>query len=496
MGRLSLFFRLMLVVVGLTSVSARAINLHALYTASCQREIGIILDVSPRQIFLLTLKGEVVAIERFEVISYATYPLDVVPIPRVNNPDKVPLVRILTFQKGELVELLRGWPVDFSTDKIAFLSLRGSERLIERRSVWQVEFQSELTNVEFEGKAAASELNYDFVHPYAFSSCASESKDKKTVKVFPQQLLSDPVAIKRELDRLVEGHKEIKAYESDQQFYPIPEVYGNETALGLWLASNSRYGASKHRQNNFTPYLTNEFSSGPFGFQSEFKTGAGPILHTLHEEPQTQIFYRMKADYFHFEGMVDPGLLLVGSRYKWFSEDMNDVDIRANDSAAVEFGFDYGAFAFEFHLGGATNVGARSTNLFQRETLGVSKFGVRYQAKTWILNAFGGTGSGNRAKVGLFRINLEMNPLKYRKFAFSLIQRSLDFSGDDILTGTQFQVNGISQTLAGYGYWRVKSRYWFGAMLAAENIRVTDNGRNSALEVVIPKVGLLGALSF
>lgn len=495
MVRLSLFSRLAFFAVLFFAAPAHAINLHALYTASCQREIGIILDVSPRQIFLLNLKGEVVTIERFEVISYATYPLDVVPINKVSNPDKVPLVKIETFQKGEIVELLRGWPVDFSKDKISFLSLRGSERLIERRSIWGVKFEKELTNVKFESEAQAS--GYDFVHPYAFASCQADTgKDKKTVKVYPQQLLSDPVAIKREMDRLVIGHQEVKDYESDQQFYPIPEVYGNDTALGLWLATNSRYGASKHRQNNFTPYLTNEFSSGPFGFQSEFKSGAGPILHSLHEEPQTQVFYRMKADYFHFEAMVDPSLLLVGSKYKWFAEDLDDVDIRANDSAMIEMGFDYGRFAVEFHMGGATNVGARSNGLFQRDTLGVSKFGFRYQANTWTFNIFGGASDGSRASVGVFRANLEINPVKYRRFAFSFIQRSLDFKGLDILTNAPFEVNGESQTFAAYGYWRVKSRYWFGTLLAVENLKVTDNKNSTPNEKIVPKVGVLGSLTF
>lgn len=493
--RLNLFFKWFFRFALMVSASrAHAINVHALYTASCQREIGIILDVSPRQIFLLTLRGEIVPVERFEVISYATYPLDVVPIQRVTNPGAVPLVKIKTFQYGELVELIRGWPVDFSKDKIAFLSLRGSERLIERRSIWSVEFERGLNSVDFEGLVKGE---YDFVHPYAFSSCQPDVKTaKKVVKVFPQQLLSDPVAIKREMDRLIAGHLEVKAYESDQQFYPVPEVYGNETTLGLWLAAPSRYGASKNRQNNFTPFLTNEHSSGPFGFQSEFKTGAGPILMSLHEEPQTQIFYRMKADYFHFSGFVDPGLLLVGSKYRWSEPDLNDTDIRANDSALLEFGFDYGALSFEFHLGGATNVGARSKDLFNRETMAIPKLGLRYQAKTWTLNIFGGSGTGDKATLGLFRANLEIAPNKLRHFAFSFIQRSLDYNGQDSETNAALQVESQSTTFAGYGYWRVKKRYWVGSMLAFENLSVSDNGRSADRHETIPKIGLLASLSF
>jgi len=472
--------------------AAQAINLHALYTASCTRQIGIILNVTPRKIFLLNLEGEIVPIERFEVISYATYPLDVVPMTKVSNPQVVPLVRIMTFQKGELVELIRGWPVDFSSDKIAFLSLKGSERLIERRSIWRVEFESELKNVQFESQVQSA---YDFVHPYAFSSCQSEAKGK-AIKVFPQQLLSDPVAIKREMDRLIVGHSEVKDYESDQQFYPVPEVYGNETTLGLWLTEPSRYGASKNRQNNFTPFLVTEYSGGPFGFQREFRTGAGPILMGLHEEPQTQIFYRMKADYFHLSAFADPGLLLVGSKYKWFAADMNDTDIRVNDVTLLEFGFDYGAFALELHFGGSANMGARSGGFFNRSSLGTSKFGMRYQAKIWTLNVFGGTGSGDDAKLSIFRVNFEVMARKFRKFAFSFIQRTAKYDGEDQITNAPFAVEGNSQTFAAYGYWRVKSRYWTGAMLALENLDVTDNGRTGGYKATIPKFGALVSLSF
>ncbi|MGE4131471.1 MAG: hypothetical protein AB7F86_07515 [Bdellovibrionales bacterium] len=489
MERLNLCFKFFFAAgLAVFGFKARAINLHALYTASCTRDLGIILNVTPRQIFLLTLKGEIKPIERFEVISYATYPLDVVPVQQVNNPQMVPLVRVMTFQDGEMVQLLQGWPVDFSQDKIAFLTLRGSERLIERRSVWEIHFESELQSVSF-----TSSLNhkFDFVHPYAFSSCKPETFGSgQPVKVYPQQLLSDPVAIKRELDRLVVGHEGVKAYESDQQFYPVPEVYGNETTLGMWLAFPSRYGASENRQNNFTPFLTTEYSSGPFGFQREFKSGAGPILHAIHEEPQTQIFYRMKADYFHFSAMVDPGLMLVGSKYKWFAADLDDTDIRANDSALMEFGFDYGPFALEFHMGGATNVGARKETLFNNDTLSVPRIGARWQGKTWILNVFGGSGSKGSSTIDLYRANLELARKKYRKFVFSVIHRKLSFNGKDSTNDTPFTVESTSQTFAGYGYWRIKTRYWAGAMLAAENLEVEGDRK------LVPKVGGLFSLSF
>ena len=261
-------------------------------------------------------------LRRYEVIYYATFLIDTVPVAEVRDPGAVPMLEIKTLEGNELVKLVRGWPVDFSKDKIAVLNEHGTEVLIDRNKIWRLEFDQSLAPFRFRNPTIT---RYAFAHPYAFASCpldvegatAGGAKRGGVFTVYPQQLLNDPVSIKRELDRFAEGHQQIKQYEIDQDFYARPEIYENETQLGMWLAVSSRYGASHDRANNFTPYLVNDFSAGPFGFQSELKTGAGPLLQTIHEEPQTQMYYRLKADYFHFTGMVDPNLLLVGQKYKW-----------------------------------------------------------------------------------------------------------------------------------------------------------------------------------
>lgn len=451
-------------------IEAHAVTLHAIYTASCQRDVGIILDVSPNRVFLLNLNGDITSLERYEIIYFATYPLDVVPMPTVNNPASIPLVEVKTWLGGKLQTLVRGWPVDFSKDKISFLSLRGSEIVIDRSSIWRVDFDHEINPLQFTSRPQNS---YEFVHPYAFSDCEKENSKStaRRVKVSPQQLLSDPVSIKRELDRLVIGHEDVRNYESRQQFYAVPEVYSNDTTLGLWLASANRYGSSSNRKNNFTPLLENQTSSGPFGFQSTFRTGSGPLYSTIHEENQTQVYYRLKADYFHFSALFDPSLLLVGSRYNWNKDDLDLYDVRAVESAAIEFGFDYQRWAIELHVAGAENFGARAGDDFRRGSLNLPRLGLRYQRPTWMVHVFGGNSGGEFAGLTLVRMNFEYSPGRSHKYLFSLIKRDLTFDSlsDIDPSNKKFRVESASFTAAAYAYFRFKSRYWFGLSASLES---------------------------
>jgi hypothetical protein len=94
------------------------------------------------------------------------------------------------------------------------------------------------------------------------------------------------------------------------------------------------------------------------------------------------------------------------------------------------------------------------------------------------------------------RANLEINVRSYRRFVFSLIHRTLDFEGEDDATRTPFSVKSESQTAGVYGYWKVKSRYWTGAMLALENLDVSAAGHSPNRKELIPKVGAMVSLSF
>jgi hypothetical protein len=290
----------------------------------------------------------------------------------------------------------------------------------------------------------------------------------------------------------------VRTYESAQQFYAVPYLYTNETKLGMWLEGGDRYGSSSNRKNNFTPLLTNEFSSGPFGFQSEFRTGAGPLLQSIHEESQTQAYYRLKADYFHFTGFVDPNLLLVGGKYKWQPADLGPHDIRANESAFIEFGFDYGKFAVEFYSSGAVNIGAQEGSLFNNGTIGGGRVGLRYQSHSWLLNVIGGGDGGSGFNLSMYRANAEWVPDNMHRFVFSLLQRQLKFTGLDSNAVAVFSSEADSTTAAAWGYWRFKTRYWFGLMMAVESVKEQYGAPSltNSENRVFPKAGAMMSLAF
>lgn len=479
-----------------------AVELHAFYTAACQRQIGVILGANNHQIYVLSVRGEIVPVDRFAVIYWATYPIDVFPIKEVQNPELVPLIRIDTLEGSNLATLVRGWPVDFSKEKVAFLTLKGREIIIDRSGIYHIESEAKSEAVRFEEESRAQ---YVLEHPYAFSGCPkdagwiqSASRDGTPNRVFPQQVLSDPISIKREFDRLAEGHQLLKKYEQDQQFYPIPEVYTNQTALGMWFLFGSRYGASGTRNNNFTPLLVDRSSSGPFGFQQEFITGSGPLPYGLHEEAQTQLHYRFKADYFHFSAMLDPSLLLVGSKYDWRISDVSESDIRVNDTGMIEFGFDYARWSLGISSGGYA-IGAKYGGRFDSSKSSISKWTLRYQSYRWIAEIWAaGSSAEDTYSIRFLRLNLFFNPNRDWRITGALINRKVSYDGLSSPAHDDFLVETTSQTLLGIAEMRFRRRYWVGAMAAIENFE-SKSGLSSLSESsskVYPKGGASISLSF
>jgi hypothetical protein len=331
----------------LPSRNAEAVPLTAVYYASCQREVGVIIHVDDDTISLLTDSGEIKPLRRFDVIYLAQYPVSDLPIREVKNPGLVPRVVVKTLFKNELVELASGWPVDFSEEKISFLTLDGQETIIDRDSIWSVEIEPFQGAVKFSGTAKTVQ---SFAHPYPFANCpATPPKDARVV--FPQQLLGDRLIIKNEFDRLKAGHEKLVSYKKDQKFYPVPQIYPNRTTLGLWFNHGSRHAVSKKRNNSFVPAVISTLSEGPFGFQRTLVTGAAPMSFTVHEEPQTQFYYRLKANYVHFSYFYDIDRVLIGEEsYKWRKDDLDDHDDRVSEVHHIAGGFDYGNYAIGLGL--------------------------------------------------------------------------------------------------------------------------------------------------
>ena len=275
------------------------IDLSGIYTSSCNRVVGVILNVDDQDVEVVTLSGKFKTIPRFDIIYISQYSSGNLLVPVKENNESIDLISVKTIYENNLVELVRGWMIDYSEEQISFLTLEGKETVIDIDDIFDIEMLS-MSEREFSHVTNSNKIHFE--HPYPFRTCndSRDSGKKKQRIIFPQHLLEKPILIKKELDRMQEGYEQIRSYQSKKKFYPVPQIYKNQISLGIWLNAGNRHGISKSRQNSFIPFLASEFSEGPFGFQSTWVTGSFPMPYSFHEEPQTQLYYRMKSEFIHF----------------------------------------------------------------------------------------------------------------------------------------------------------------------------------------------------
>lgn len=470
----ALLLRIFAVFTALASViahagEARAINVHAVYRSACDRELGIIIDVQKRELTLLGLDGQVRRIPRYEVASIAYYPVSGISIDAARVHLTQPAIEVRTLQDGELVPLLIGWPVDFNQERIAFVTIDGQEVVVHRDRIWSLEY---LEHLPRSGKAAKPQA-LDFVHPHAVGFCNRPSDDAHARPVFPQQFINDQVVIKRELDRLMEGHDEVREYERDQVFYPMPEIYTNETALGLWTSHGRKHAATASRPNNFTPVLYDELSLGPFGYQHRLVTGAAPMPFSVHTEVQTQIYYRFKAAYFHASAMFDPNLLLVGSEYEWQKNDLasDRPDMRIIEALMVELGFDWGPVALQISPGSLSMIAARTGDAFVTEEHALFRFGPRVTLRDWEAEILVGISDESAGPARWVRLNGSLNATKQLVFNGSLLVRKLALPVEEVVPDVGPRTWNVSdQAIAGalQARYTLFGRYDASARVSAE----------------------------
>jgi hypothetical protein len=413
---------LLVVALMLLARPAFALNVLGVYRAACDRVMGVVVRVERRDVHLLDLSGHLVSIPRHEIVSLAYYPVPSLPIGHIALGASFPVFHVKALQDKQIVDLVEGWPVDYSEEKVSFLERDGRELVINRDSIWSLELVD-----TGEPHAVESADGLDYAHPQASGFCAGGQTAEGRRQVFPQQFLNDEVVIKRELDRLQEGYEKVEKYSHDQLFYPMPEVYRNETSLGLWLSLGSRHGATD-RRNNLTPLLTDQLSFGPFGYQHVIMTGSAPNRLLIHEEPQTQIFYAFKAAYFHASVFFDPNLVLVGNKYFWRYSDFADHD--ANDrwveSFLVELGFDLGNFSLQIVPVSVADIGMGGRLRYRTTEENLWRVGPRFVHRRFQADVTAGTNPGSQDRMVYARANLDVPLSAQISTGWSGIYRSID----------------------------------------------------------------------
>ena len=443
---LNSYFKYFLVLLAgqfFSPASAHAITLSGVYLGTCERDIGVIVNVDENKIQLLTLSGIIKSISRFDIIYLAEYPLGNIPIRTVQNPNAKVVTIVNTLLDSDSRELVRGWPIEFSKQSVLFLTTDGDELIISREAINSVEQQAQDMAITL--KNATTKI-FNYRYPALFRHCETSRKYRSTDNdIFPQQLIGNPLLIKSHLDQLMHGHKLMGNYVANQSFYPIPTIYNNDTQIGIWYNINSRHGASSSRNNSIIPYIISDYSEGPFQFQRRIITGSYIMPYSTHEEPQTLFSYELKADYFHFSGMFDFSTILIGKNYPWKKSELDPHDDRVTEYFHLAAGFDFGGFSSEVALVNYS-IGVRNEEYFANDTAFMYRYRLAFKNHIFESDLYFGLGKNRRQDdsnqtaeddantngkedntLELTRFNFAINYLDNYRPYYSLIYRKYDY---------------------------------------------------------------------
>ena len=90
-------------------------------------------------------------------------------IPKIEASEHINTTVIKTLYKNRVTFLLEGWMINFSDNKMSFLTTEGTETVIDIIVVWDISFKKHDQSIPFKNKDG--EIPISFVHPYPFSGC-------------------------------------------------------------------------------------------------------------------------------------------------------------------------------------------------------------------------------------------------------------------------------------------------------------------------------------
>ncbi len=132
----------------LTSFSAWAMNLEAVYSDFCQRHVGIILGADKKWITMIDTQGGLKKIPRYSIQRIVFYPYDSFPfagkIPLTKDID-VYSIFFIDPKTKDLIPHSKGILLSKTNNGVQLLSLGGEDILVPLESMAQIE-KSEILN--------------------------------------------------------------------------------------------------------------------------------------------------------------------------------------------------------------------------------------------------------------------------------------------------------------------------------------------------------------
>jgi hypothetical protein len=192
--------------------------------------------------------------------------------------------------------------------------------------------------------------------------------------------------------------------------------------------------------------------------------------------------------------MLDTNFVLVGTKYKWAAQDMPvNHDDRSSEIGFMEFGFDYGRFAFNLYGAGVVDSGVHVGSQFQENSGNLLRYGLTYQNQLFKIDVqYGGT-SYNAFGLKFFRANGQYAFSKYLDLIYSFIYRGFSFSDPNF-----FQYASTSYTDVLYLKYKLSHKFQVGGFVSLESFanQYGPTSLISSSQNLYSKAGLFGALSF
>ena len=456
---MDLFFKRILIILLIYPFGADAIDITALYSTNCKRVLGIPLDADASNIYFLKINGQIVKIPRYQVSSLATYPVDKLPISKIENNLRRPIdyFKIFTKYDNNIVPYIQGHPVQFYQDKILFISHNGSEVVIDRNDIWKIEVENTPLRKRIQNNYFGR--NYFFIHPHGQDCKKPPHQEKQTLAVPPGEYTSNPIAIKRHMDRIAIQLDILRNYHEKQKFYAVPQIYKNLTTLGYWFSAGGRHGTGLNRKKNLTPILSNQYSREPFGYQHIFLTGNAPLNKLVHANVQSHFYYSFKAEYFKFALFMDPNNFLIQKeKYLWQRNDFEKESSQHFESSMIQMGLDFKAFSFGYSIG-KMHHGIYALNRFLEKSHNLNKYHLAYQNHLFHTEIIYGKTPGSMDTYEFWRYNLELDMWDNYSVSYSLVYYAYKHPGLP-------KTNGLTNAV--FGSYRWNHKYIIGAMLGLE----------------------------
>ncbi len=266
-----------------TASQAAALEIHSFFDQSCAVESGLLIEVRPATITLVTLDGRTVDLPRETIREAVVHKTLQNPLASIAlTPRTRALARKIYLAKGE--PAFTGWALQFIEDLVIYFDTAGKVHVLDLYAITEVK-PVELPPDERLTLPQASPVHLAF--PQGYVACAGAAGHEQGLP--PSRVIADPIKVHDHLAKFQAGFERLEGFEERTQLYAMPFLYEERSKLGLTYTSG----------DNFPVPLYFQWSNGrPYRFQSLTVIGLAPVEWVPNLEPVFALRSDLKSHVF------------------------------------------------------------------------------------------------------------------------------------------------------------------------------------------------------